>query len=177
MLVHVDKLKLCKGDKPEAWLSGVERDATELEDTEEKEEKVRRSSEEHGYELQRMEGVEYATTDEARVGGESEEKPGGQEAATNFASGEHSLAPMDDPGRPTGNRQAPRRLFDYVRAVHEAIIERNQTVLENVEEGSKLTRASFKAVPPRIVNITILQLVVNLAFDIAILIVLLLVLP
>ena len=62
MLLHVDKLKLCKGDTPKAWLSGVERDATELEDAEEEEE-VRRPSEEDGDELQCMEGVEHATTD------------------------------------------------------------------------------------------------------------------
>ena len=37
MLVHVDKLKLCKDDMPKAWLSGVERVATELEDAEDEE--------------------------------------------------------------------------------------------------------------------------------------------
>ena len=47
MFVHVDKLKLCKGDKPKAWLSGVEVDSTEFEDAEEEEE-MRRPSEEHG---------------------------------------------------------------------------------------------------------------------------------
>ena len=67
MLVHVDKVKLCQGDTPKAWLSGVEPDATELEDT--KEEEMRRPSEEHGDELQRMEGVEHASMDEARSGG------------------------------------------------------------------------------------------------------------
>ena len=65
MLFHVDKLKLCKGDKPKTWLSGVEGDATELEDAEEEE--MRRLSEEQGDELQRMEGVEHATTDELEV--------------------------------------------------------------------------------------------------------------
>ena len=59
MLVRVDKQKLCKGDTPKAWLSGVVRDATELEDAED--EKMRQPPEEHGDELQRMEGVEHAT--------------------------------------------------------------------------------------------------------------------
>ena len=51
MLVHVDNLKLCKGDTPKARLSGVERDATELMDAEDEEE-VRQPPEEHGDELQ-----------------------------------------------------------------------------------------------------------------------------
>ena len=38
MLVHFDKLKLCKFDTPKARLYGVEGDATELEDAEEEEE-------------------------------------------------------------------------------------------------------------------------------------------
>ena len=63
MLVHVDKLKLCKGDKPKSWLSEVELAAPELEDAEEEEE-MRRPSEEHGDELQRMEGMEHTTADE-----------------------------------------------------------------------------------------------------------------
>ena len=107
---------------------------------EKNDEKVRRSLEEHGDELQRMEGVEQATTDEARSGGGSEEKLGGQEAAKNSATGGHSLGPRDDPGRPTRSLQAPRRFFDYVRAVHAVTIERSPIVLENVEEDNKLTR-------------------------------------
>ena len=97
MLVHVDKLNLCKGDKPKAWLSGVEGDATELEETGDDEE-MRQPLEEHGDEQQRMEGVEHATMDEARSGGGSEEKPAGQEVATNSATAEHLLGPRDDPG-------------------------------------------------------------------------------
>ena len=69
--------------------------------TEEKEEEVRRPLKEYGDELQRMEGGEYETMDEARSGGGSEEKPGGQESATNSATGEHSLGPRDDPRRST----------------------------------------------------------------------------
>ena len=70
------------------------------EPTEEKEE-VRRPSEEHGEELQRMKGVEHATTDDARGVGGSEEQPGGHQAAKNSATSEHSLRPRDDPGRPS----------------------------------------------------------------------------
>ena len=51
--MHVDKLKLCKGDKPKTWRSEGEADVAELEDVEE-------------------------------------------EAATNSATGEHSLGPRDD---------------------------------------------------------------------------------
>ena len=79
-------------------------------------------------------------TDEARSGGESKEKPGGQEVAKNSATGEHSLGARDDPGRPTRSRQAPRRLRDYVRAVHAATIERRPIVLKSMEDDSKLTR-------------------------------------
>ena len=107
----------------------------------EDEERVRQPPEEHGDELQRMERVEHATMDEARSGGGSEEKPAGQEVAMNSASGEHLLGPRDDPGRPTRSRQAPRRLLDYVRAVHAATNDRSPIVLENVEGDSKLTRA------------------------------------
>ena len=138
MLVYVDKLKLCKGDKPKAWLTREERDATELEDAEEEE--MQRPSEEYGSEVQRMEGVEHATTDEARSSGGSEEKPGGHEASKHSATCEHSLGPSDGPGRPTRTRQPPRQLRDYVRAVHAANIERSPIVLENVEQNSKLTR-------------------------------------
>ena len=46
------------------------------ESTEEKEGEVRRLSEEHGDELQSMERVKHATTDEARSGGGSDEKRG-----------------------------------------------------------------------------------------------------
>ena len=98
-----------------------------------------RPSEEHGDEVQRMEEVEHARTDEARGCGGSDEKPGGQETASNSATGEHSLGYRDDPGRPTRSRQAPRRLLDSVRAVHEATIERSRIVLGNVEDDSKLT--------------------------------------
>ena len=70
-----------------------------------------------------MQGVEHATMDEARSGGGSEEKPTGQEVATNSATGEHLLGPRDDPGRPTRSRQASRRLLDYVREVHAATID------------------------------------------------------
>ena len=132
MLMHVDKLKLCKGETPKAWLSGVERDATELEDAEDEEE-VRQPPEEHGDELQRMEGVEHATMNEARSDGGSEEKPAGQEVATNSATVEHLLGPRNDPGRPTRSRQALHRLLDYVREAHAATNERSPIVLENVE--------------------------------------------
>ena len=127
MLELVDKLKICKSDKPKTWLSGGEGDVTELEDAEDEVKEVRRTSEEHGDEIHHMEEVEHATTDEDRVGGGSDEKPGGQEAATNPATGEHSLGPTDDPRRPTRNRHASRRLLDYVRAVHAATIQRSPT--------------------------------------------------
>ena len=95
---------------------------------------------EHGDELQRMEGVKRATMDEARSGGGAEEKPAGQEVVTNSATGEHLLGPRDDPGRPTRSRQASRQLLDYVRAVNATTIDRSPIVLENVEGDSKLTR-------------------------------------
>ena len=95
--------------------------------------KCERPSEEHGDELQRMEGVEHATMNEARSGGGSEEKPEGQEVATNSATGEHLLGPRDDPGR---------RLLDYVRAVRAATIDQSPIVLENMEGDSNLTRGS-----------------------------------
>ena len=84
--------------------------------------------------------MEQATTDEARSGGGSEEKHGGQKVVKNSATGEHLLGPRDEPGRPTRKRQAPRRLHDYVRAVHATTIDRSLIVLENVEGDSKLTR-------------------------------------
>ena len=87
-----------------------------------------------------MEGVEYAMMDEARCVGGSKEKPAGQEAATNSATGEHVLGPRGVPGRPTRSRQAPRRLLDYVRAVHAATIDQSPIVLENVEGDSNLVR-------------------------------------
>ena len=62
---------------------------------------MRRPSEEHGDKLQRMEGVEHETTDEARSCVGSEKKPEGQEVATNYATGEQALEPKNDPGRPT----------------------------------------------------------------------------
>ena len=139
MLVHFDKLKLCKGDTPKAWLSEVERDATELEDAEDDEE-MRRPPPEHGDELQRMEGVEHSTMDEPRSGGGSEEKTTGQEVATHSATDKHLLGLRDDPGRPTRSRQAPRWLLDYVRAVHAATIDQSPIVLANVEGDSNLTR-------------------------------------
>ena len=101
---------------------------------------MRRSSKEHGDELQRMEEVEYATADESRSCEGSNEKPVCQEAATYFAYGEHSLGPSDNPGRPIRSQQAPRRLRDYVRAIQEETIERSPTVLETMEEDRKLTR-------------------------------------
>ena len=102
---------------------------------------MQRPPEEDGYELQRMEGVEHATMDEARSGGGWKEKPAGQEVATNSATGgEHLLGPRDDPGRPTRSQQAPRSLLDYVRAVHAATIDQSPIVLEKVEGDSKLTR-------------------------------------
>ena len=85
---------------------------------------MRQSPEEHGDELQRIEGVEHATMDESRSGGGSEDQPAGQEVATNSATGEHLLGPRDDSGQPTRSRQAPRRLLDYVRAVHAATNDR-----------------------------------------------------
>ena len=94
-----------------------------------------------------MNGVEHATTDEARVGEGLNEKPRVQEAATNSATREHSLVPQDDPGRPTRSRQAPRWLPDYVRAVHEETIEQSPTVLEHVERDSKLTREPGCIIP------------------------------
>ena len=77
---------------------------------------------------------------EARSDGGSEEKPTGQDVATNSATGKHLPGPTDDPGRPTRSRQAPRRLLDYVRAVHAATNDRSPIVFENVEGSSKLTR-------------------------------------
>ena len=127
MLVHADKLKLCKGDTPKAWLSGVERDATELEDAEEEFE-MRRAPKEDGDEHQRMEGVGHATMDEAPSGEGWEKKPAGQKVATNSATGEHLPGPRNDPGRPTRSRQAPRRLLDYVRALHAATIDQSPIV-------------------------------------------------
>ena len=78
------------------------------------------------------------TTDEDQAGGGSKEKPGGQEAATNSTTGEHSLGPRDDPERPIRSRQALCRLRDYVRAVHVATIERSPTVLGNVTSITSL---------------------------------------
>ena len=131
MLVHVDKLQLCKGATLKACLSGVERDETELEDPEGEE--VQQPPEEDGDELQRIEGVEHATMNDARSDGGSEDKSTGQEVAANYATGEHLPGPRDDPGRPTRSRQAPHRLLDYVRAVHAATNDRSPVVLENVE--------------------------------------------
>ena len=79
---------------------------------------MKRPSEEHGDEMQSMEEVEHAKTDKARGCGGLDEKSGGHEAAANSVTGEHYLEPKDDPGRSTRNRQASRRLLDYVRAVH-----------------------------------------------------------
>ena len=87
-----------------------------------------------------MEGVEHATMNEDRSDGGSEEKPAREEVATNSATGKHLPGPRDDPGRPNRSRQAPRRLLDYVRAVHAATNDRSPIVLENVEGSSKLTR-------------------------------------
>ena len=80
------------------------------------------------------------TMNEARSDGGSE-KPAGQEVDANSATGEHLPGPRDDPERPTRSRQDPRRLLDYVRAVHAATNDRSPIVLENVEGGSKLKGA------------------------------------
>ena len=77
---------------------------------------------------------------EARSGGGLEEKRECQEVATNSATGEHVLRSRDDPMRLTRSPQAPRRLLDYVRAVHAATIDQSPILLENVEWDSEGTR-------------------------------------